>query len=65
MDKRKAILLEMKRTAGLASAEEIRVLESMQVVTGNGLVTPRPSRDAAEWLRRFETYIVPHWADAK
>lgn len=65
IDKRRATLLEMKRTAGLASADEIRVLDNMPVVLGKGLVVPRAARTPEEWLRRFGDITVPLWEDSQ
>lgn len=53
MDPRKALLLTMKRTAGLATPEEVEALDAAPVVVGAGLVTLRPSRDAETWHARW------------
>ena len=53
MDPRKALLLEMKRKAGLATPAECEALDAAPVVCGNGLVAPRPARDAESWHARW------------
>ena len=63
MDPRKAMLLEIKRTAGLATAAEIQTLEDTPIFTGEGLVTPRPMRDMEAWHRRFVNERCATYAD--
>ena len=53
MDPSKVLLLEFKQNAGLASQAESDLLDSLPVVTGCGLVTPRPARDADAWVRAW------------
>ena len=48
-----AILLQMKRAAGLATPDELAALDEMPVITGNGLVTPRPPAGVAAWAARY------------
>ena len=48
-----AILLQMKRTAGLATPAECDALDAMPIITGEGLVTPRPPADVATWAARY------------
>jgi hypothetical protein len=64
MDPRKTLLLEIKRKAGLATAAEIQTLENTPVYTGDGLVTPRPARDAEAWHRRYADERCTAYADA-
>ncbi|HEX8341975.1 MAG TPA: hypothetical protein VF624_13800 [Tepidisphaeraceae bacterium] len=64
-----AILLQIKRAAGLATPTELAALDEMPVITGNGLVTPRPSADVAAWAARYggerllQAFVPPDAAD--
>jgi len=53
MDERKARLIELKKACGLARPDEIEALANTPVVTGAGLVAPRPVT-MAEWCKRWD-----------
>ena len=45
-------LLLLKLAAGLASPEELNVLDNTLVITGGGLVTSPPPRSVENWQQR-------------
>jgi hypothetical protein len=53
MDPRKTLLLEMKRKAGLATPEDIHVLDNTPLIIGDGLAALRPSASVEDWHARW------------
>jgi len=54
MDPRKNLLLALKAKAGLATPEELDVLENTPVVVGEGLAVFRTAASAEHWASRWE-----------
>jgi hypothetical protein len=59
MDERQRALLELKRRAGLATPDEIRVLDSAWVCRGEtgGLVVPPTPATIEQWMANAEAGV--------